>query len=123
MMDNNYSVNFIFRSNSKTLTGDQEQGFKLNSSPNKNTQSDTSSQGGCNDCINLDMENHPSYYTPNQGFIRGIPSVAWMIIVGDGFHNLADGIAIGMSFTVSIGLGFSISLAILFHEVPHEFGE
>ena len=46
-----------------------------------------------------------------------------MIIVGDGFHNLADGIAIGVSFTVSIGLGFSISLAILFHEVPHEFGE
>jgi len=53
----------------------------------------------------------------------GIPSVAWMIILGDGVHNFADGIAIGASFTSSIGIGFSTSLAVLFHEVPHEFGK
>ena len=69
------------------------------------------------------MDEHPTYYTPNQGFIRGIPSVAWMIIFGDGLHNFADGIAIGASFTSSLGLGISVSLAILFHEIPHEFGK
>ena len=89
----------------------------------KYIQNDTSSQDGCDGCLNLDTEDHPSYYTPNQGFIRGIPSVAWMIILGDGIHNFADGIAIGASFTVSLGLGFSTSLAVLFHELPHEFGE
>ena len=55
--------------------------------------------------------------------IRGIPSMAWMIILGDEIHNFVDGIAIGALFTVSIGLGFSTSLAILFHELPHEFSE
>jgi len=45
-----------------------------------------------------------------------------MIIIGDGIHNFADGIAIGVSFTSSLGIGASTSLAVLFHEVPHEFG-
>jgi len=84
--------------------------------PKKNTQDDTGLQGGCDDCINLDeVEGRPSYYTPNQDFFCGIPAICWMIIIGDGAHNLADGLAIGVSFTASIGLGISISLAILFH--------
>jgi len=86
-------------------------------------KSDTSSQDGGDSCISLAKEDHPSYYNPNQGFIRGIPSVAWMIILGDGIHNFADGLAIGASFTVTIGIGISTSLAVLFHELPHEFGE
>jgi len=42
--------------------------------------------------------------------------------LGDGIHNFADGIAIGAAFTTSLGVGTSTSLAVLFHEVPHEFG-
>ena len=88
---------------------------------NHNTVSQTASE---EECLPKIRENeHPPYYNPNQGFIRGIPSVAWMIILGDGIHNFADGIAIGASFTSSVGIGFSTSLAILFHEVPHEFGK
>ena len=45
-----------------------------------------------------------------------------MIILGDAIHNFADGIAIGASFTSSVGIGFSTSLAVFFHELPHEFG-
>ena len=84
---------------------------------------DTSSQTeSTKDCL-PNPNDHPPYYNPNQGLIRGVPAVAWIIIFGDGLHNFADGIAIGASFTSSIGLGFSVSLAILFHEIPHEFGE
>jgi len=28
-----------------------------------------------------------------------VAAVAWMVIVGDGFHNFADGLAIGQSFS------------------------
>ena len=69
------------------------------------------------------MDDHPAYFNPHQGFCRGVSSVAWMIILGDGIHNFADGIAIGASFTSSLGVGVSTSLAILFHELPHEFGK
>jgi len=49
-------------------------------------------------------------------------SLAWMIIIGDGFHNVVDGLAIGAAFNVSNALGWSTFLAILFHELPHEIG-
>ena len=53
---------------------------------------------------------------------HGISTVAWMIILGDGIHNFANGIAVGASFTSSLGTGASTSLAVFFHELPHEFG-
>ena len=68
------------------------------------------------------MDHYPSYYNPHQGLCHGISSVAWIIILGDGIHNLTDGIAIGASFTSSLGAGASTSLAVLFHELPQEFG-
>lgn len=52
-----------------------------------------------------------------------IAAVAWMVIVGDGFHNLIDGISIGASFSESIHSGISISLAVLCEEFPHELGD
>ena len=75
-----------------------------------------------NGSLNLQVNHHPPYYNPHQGFCRGISAVAWMIILGDAIHNFADGIAIGASFTSSLEIGASTSLAVFFHEVPHEFG-
>ena len=46
-----------------------------------------------------------------------------MIIFGDGIHNMADGLAIGAAFAGGYMSGFSTSLAVLFHELPHEIGD
>ena len=54
---------------------------------------------------------------------KNISSVAWMVIFGDGIHNLADGLAIGAAFADGYMSGFSTSLAILCHELPHEIGD
>ena len=54
---------------------------------------------------------------------KNISSVAWMVIVGDGIHNLADGLAIGAAFTSGFVSGFSTTLAVFCHELPHEVGE
>ena len=37
-------------------------------------------------------------------------------------HKTADGLAIGAAFGQSLSLGLSTSLAILFHEIPHQLG-
>ena len=54
---------------------------------------------------------------------RNMSSVAWMVILGDGIHNLADGMAIGVAFASGTWSGVSTSVAVLCHELPHEIGQ
>lgn len=52
-----------------------------------------------------------------------VAAVAWMVILGDGFHNFADGLAIGSAFANSLTGGLSTSVAVFCHELPHELGD
>lgn len=44
-------------------------------------------------------------------------------LVGDGIHNLIDGIAIGISFQVSVDIGIATTLAVILHEIPQELSD
>lgn len=46
-----------------------------------------------------------------------------MNLVGDGMHNLIDGMLIGASYIVSIPIGIATTLAIILHEIPQELGD
>ena len=52
-----------------------------------------------------------------------LKSNAWMVILGDGLHNFSDGLAIGASFATSLTAGFGTTIAVFFHELPHEIGD
>ncbi|KAH3775078.1 zinc transporter ZIP10-like isoform X2 [Dreissena polymorpha] len=57
------------------------------------------------------------------GIPTSVSAVAWMVILGDGIHNFADGLVIGAAFVSSITGGFSTAIAVFFHEVPHKIGD
>lgn len=73
-------------------------------------------------------EHHTSHHghSHSHGHIHarpeGFASLAWLVLAGDGLHNLSDGLAIGGAFAASVTGGFTTALAVLFHELPHELG-
>ena len=56
------------------------------------------------------------------------PSVAagrggWPILIGDAFHNFADGMVIAAAFLLDWKAGLLATLAVMAHEIPHEVGD
>lgn len=46
-----------------------------------------------------------------------------LILIGDGIHNLVDGVLIGAAFLTSVELGVVTSIAVIAHEIPQELGD
>ena len=61
-------------------------------------------------CHEIDCEEH------NKTF-------SYIIMLGDALHNFIDGMIIAASFLVSIPIGIATTMAVIFHEIPHEIGD
>ena len=46
-----------------------------------------------------------------------------MTLIGDFMHNFTDGMSIGVSFRAGYRLGMVTTIAMFFHEIPHEVGD
>ena len=46
-----------------------------------------------------------------------------LILIGDAFHNLVDGVVIAAAFLTSVPLGVAAGLAVVAHEIPQEVGD
>jgi len=52
-----------------------------------------------------------------------VHSFAYMNLIGDGVHNLIDGLIIAASFLADVGLGIITTIAVALHEIPQEIGD
>src|SRR5262245_40349357 len=48
---------------------------------------------------------------------------ASLILIGDGFHNVLDGVLIAAAFMTDVHLGIVTALAVTAHEIPQEVGD
>ncbi len=48
--------------------------------------------------------------------------VGILSIVGESMHNFLDGIVIAAGFLLSVPVGIATTIAVVFHEIPHEIG-
>jgi len=51
---------------------------------------------------------------------RGGPPLATLNLVGDGLHNLIDGMVIAAAYMADPALGLTTTLAVMAHEIPQE---
>lgn len=47
---------------------------------------------------------------------------SYVILLGDSAHNFIDGLIIAASYLVSLPIGIATTIAVVFHEIPHEIG-
>jgi len=63
-------------------------------------------------------------HTPGMEIERGrdkAPGI--MVLLGDGLHNLLDGVLIGAAFLTDVHLGVVTAVAVTAHEIPQEVGD
>lgn len=71
----------------------------------------------------LNIMMHENELDNKKAKLSNITPVAFMVIIGDGLHNLTDGLAIGAAFGNDSVTGIATAFAVLCHELPHELGD
>lgn len=52
-----------------------------------------------------------------------VHAFTYLNLIGDGFHNLIDGMVIAASYSVNIHVGIITTIAVISHEIPQELGD
>lgn len=63
------------------------------------------------------------WYHHHEGHESEVRPFATLILAGDAIHNFIDGVALAVSFLVSVPLGIATTIAVLLHEVPQEVAD
>ena len=52
-----------------------------------------------------------------------VKKFVYLNVIGDGIHNLIDGMIIAAGFFINITVGLATTVAVIFHELPQEIGD
>jgi len=66
---------------------------------------------------------HVHGYESNVEEKMTVKRFVYLNVLGDGIHNLVDGMVITASFFITIPVGLATTVAVIFHELPQEIGD
>lgn len=72
--------------------------------------------------VHVPEESHDHHHGHAHGHMVN-HAAGTLILIGDGIHNLVDGVLIAAAFLTDIHLGIVTSLAVAAHEIPQEVGD
>lgn len=61
--------------------------------------------------------------TPSEPMNPSVKLGGYLNLIADFTHNITDGLALSSSFYASPALGATTTVAVFFHEIPHEVGD
>ncbi|KAG0198625.1 hypothetical protein BGX28_007948 [Mortierella sp. GBA30] len=61
--------------------------------------------------------------SPKKEISNSIKLSAYLNLIADATHNFTDGLAMAASFYTSPAIGATTTVAVFFHEIPHEVGD
>src|SRR5690606_26482545 len=62
-------------------------------------------------------------HAPDHGHHRPEHAAGVLVLIGDGLHNLIDGVLVAAAFLTDFHLGVVTALAVAAHEIPQEVGD
>tara|TARA_B100001971_G_C18169345_1_gene526142 strand:+ start:536 stop:1171 length:636 start_codon:yes stop_codon:yes gene_type:complete len=60
---------------------------------------------------------------PFDKLVGSVKSYVYLNLIGNGIHNLLDGMVITTAFLLNFPLGIATTIAVIFHELPQEVGD
>lgn len=78
----------------------------------------------CEGHMPLPQAHHEAHHHHGHAHDNGRAAAsASLILIGDGFHNVLDGVLIAAAFMTDVHLGIVTALAVIAHEIPQEVGD
>ncbi|KAJ5115165.1 Zinc/iron permease [Penicillium alfredii] len=94
------------------------------------TSSDTKSQSGAGDLkqrktggVSSNSSSSTNQPEPEKEINPSVKLGGYLNLIADFTHNITDGLALSSSFYASPTIGATTTVAVFFHEIPHEVGD
>ncbi|KAG0090578.1 hypothetical protein BGZ92_002653 [Podila epicladia] len=110
-----------------------DHGYKYKATPSNTTtqlwhedfakESKTSSQRKLSKRGSKRQNNIDPSKKEQKSFTSTIKGSAYLNLLADASHNFTDGLAMATSFYASPAIGATTTVAVFFHEIPHEIGD
>ncbi|KAG0057038.1 hypothetical protein BGZ83_002276 [Gryganskiella cystojenkinii] len=107
----------------KKVDGEDEDHHRHHDHDHKDKEDSTLRQRKGKDDDKVTLKDKKKEEAPKKEISNSIKLSAYLNLIADATHNFTDGLAMAASFYTSPAIGATTTVAVFFHEIPHEVGD